>query len=141
MLLGENVLMHTCHLDTRGPDSNITYVSPNVKKMKNKLLAVVTIATLAVSVSTTNAFADNNPNVKSISIEQATKISKDLYLIKFKACIRDNNSPTPTFVINSDISSKTVKYQKTQQSNTCKNYDTTIKAKYDNRITIQMIET
>lgn len=101
---------------------------------------------LLVGILTAPAFTagalaeERNPNVNSVKIMYMIKISQDSHFVKFKACIGNKHAVTPTFAMTSDISYNVVKYQKMQQANTCQSYDTTVKAKYSNSITIKMTD-
>ena len=112
--------------------------------MKNKekpktTIAVMLSAILLTSAFSANAYAeDKNPNVRSIKIEYNVKIAKEMHYIQFKTCIGNKHATSPTFVIESDVDTKTIKFQKLHESNTCKSYETKVDAKHFASIKIQM---
>jgi len=109
-------------------------------KITKKILAMAVISMLTISIFSTEAFAEEKKktNVNAIKIQYLAKISDDSYYIQFKTCIGSTSVNKPSFSITSDIDSKFVKYEKLHLANTCKNYETTVDAKYANSILIQM---
>ena len=100
----------------------------------------MTILLMSLFSATASASEDvpKNPNVNSIKIQYVAKTLDEKYYIQFKACIGQEHVKNPTFTITSDKSSKDVKFDKLQLANTCKNYETTIKAKHVGSIVISM---
>lgn len=113
-------------------------------KAQNKtktIIPAILSAMLLVSIISSNAYAeDKNPNVRTIKIEYNTKIAKDMHYIQFKTCIGNKHAKTPTFIIDSDLGSKTIKFQKLHEANTCKSYEAKASAKYVSSIKIRMSE-
>lgn len=107
---------------------------------ENKKLGLLLGTVLLVSLFSISAYGDTpkNPNVNSIKIQYLAKTSDDSYYVQFKTCIGQEHVTTPTFTITSDLGSKVVKYNKLQLANSCKNYETSVDAKYSNNILIQM---
>ncbi len=107
---------------------------------ENKKLGLLLGAVMLVSLFSVSAYGDSpkNPNVNSIKIQYLAKTSGDSYYVQFKTCVGQEHVPTPTFSITSDLGSKVVKYNKLQLANSCKNYETSVDAKYGNSILIQM---
>ena len=107
---------------------------------ENKKLGLLLGAVLFVSLFSMPVYGDSpkNPNVNSIKIQYLAKISGNSYYVQFKTCVGQDHVQTPTFTITSDLDSKVVKYNKLQLANSCKNYETSVDAKYSNSILIQM---
>ena len=113
-------------------------------KIQNKTKTIIPIilsAILLFSAFSSNAYAeDKNPNVRTIKIEYNTKIAKDTHYIQFKTCIGNKYAKTPTFIIDSDLGTKTIVFQKLHEANTCKSYETKVNAKHLANIKIKMSE-
>ncbi len=107
---------------------------------ENKKLGLVLCTVLLVSLFSISAYGDSpkNPNVNSIKIQYLAKTSDESYHVQFRTCIGQEHVFTPTFSITSDLGSKVVKYNKLQLANSCTNYETSVDAKHDNSILIQM---
>ncbi|MCV0372321.1 MAG: hypothetical protein K5793_02030 [Nitrosarchaeum sp.] len=109
------------------------------KEKPTRITALILSAILLVSAFSANAYAeDKNPNVRSIKIEYNAKIAKEMHYIQFKTCIGNKYATSPTFVIESDVGTKTIKFQKLHESNTCKSYETRVDARHFASIKIQM---
>lgn len=96
---------------------------------------------LLIGSFSSNVFAESerNSNIHSTKIQYLVNTKSNSYYIQFKACIGNEQVVTPTFVIESDVTYKILKYSKVILPNTCKVFETTIKSKHANSINLTMI--
>lgn len=101
------------------------------------ILALVVAASLVISGSGLKAFAaEQKPYSKIILV---MKIGAEKYLVKYKVCAVDKTLPTQIILVKSGNDQVKQVSKKPLPANTCNSYETKIKAKYPNTISVQVL--
>jgi hypothetical protein len=112
---------------------------------KSLIFAFLASASLLTLGSSLQSFAitevkDNSISNYTIETSYNVKIGTELYRVQFMTCALKNEIIAPSLIVKSDQETQLIQYNKIIYPNTCKNFETAIKAKHSNTITAELRE-